>query len=102
MTVPLDKIASLGADLLHYESRIKATQETLAKLQEIYRRIAEVELPKAMDAAEVREFRMTDGRRIRVDRDAHKGTPKACCYEAFEWLRTSRQGISRQGLEAPH
>jgi hypothetical protein len=89
MTVSMDTIASLGADLLRYESRIKATEETLAKLREMYRRIAEVELPRAMSAAEVTEFRMRDGRHIRVDVDAEAGTPKACWYEAMEWLRAS-------------
>jgi hypothetical protein len=54
MTATSEKIASLGADLLRadllrYESRIKATEQTLANLKEIYRRIAEVDLPKAMN-----------------------------------------------------
>jgi hypothetical protein len=98
MTVALDSIASLSADLRRYESRIMATEETLAKLKEIYRRIAEVELPKAMGAAKVNEFQMNDGRRIRIDIDAQAGIPRACLSETFEWLHQSRRalGISCQ------
>jgi hypothetical protein len=93
MTITPEKIASLGADLLRYESRIKATEETLAKLKEIYRRIAEVELPEAMGAAEVSEFRMSDGRRISVGMDPQAGVPKARWSEALGWLSKSRQGL---------
>jgi hypothetical protein len=85
MTVISEKIASLGADLLRYESRIKATEQTLANLKEIYRRIAEVDLPKAIDAAEVSEFRMSDGRRISVGMDTYTPAfPKSHEAKAFE------------------
>lgn len=93
MTATPERIASLGADLLRYESRIKATEATLANLKEIYRRIAEFELPKAMDAAELSEFRMIDGRRISVGMDTQAGIPRARGSETFEWFREPGQGV---------
>jgi hypothetical protein len=83
----LEKIASLASDLLRLESRIEATKQNLKTIEAMYRRIAEVELPEAMDAADVKEFRMNDGRRISVGMDVHAGIPKAREQEAFEWLR---------------
>jgi hypothetical protein len=93
MTETLQTIASLSAELLRYESRIKATEATLANLKEIYRRIAELELPKAMNAAALSEFRMSDGHRISVGLDTQDGIPKARGSQTFEWFREPRQGL---------
>lgn len=83
----LEKIASLASDLLRLESRIEATRETLKKLESMHRRIAEVELPEAMDSAEVSEFKMIDGRKISVNTEYHAGIPKSREQEAYDWLR---------------
>jgi hypothetical protein len=99
MAVTLEKIAALAQQLLQYESRIEAVKSNLKQLEATYRRISENELPEAMDAAEVSEFRMTDGRRITVGDEYHAGIPKAKEQEAFEWLRTNGfDGIIKREL----
>jgi hypothetical protein len=90
MTVTSEKIATLNADLLHYESRIKATEQTLANLKEIYRRMVEG-MPKAMDAPGS-ESHMSGGRRISVGMDIPP-RPQVSQPNALEWLGKSRQGF---------
>jgi hypothetical protein len=77
MMVPQEKVASLRADLLRYDSRIKATEETLARLKELYRHIADVELPQAMNAADGSQSRMIDGPGITAGMDLHAGVGMA-------------------------
>src|SRR3954463_9663200 len=95
----LERIAELARQLQQYESRIVATEKTLKNLQAMARRIAEEELPEAMDAAEVSEFEMKDGRRITVRTEYHAGIPKSREQEAFEWLRDNGlDGIIKQNV----
>jgi hypothetical protein len=98
-TAALQKVESLGRDFVRYESCIKATEETLAKLKELYGRIAEHELPRAMDAAGVSEFRMP-GARITLARDPGTGMRKARRSDTIDYRARLDQSSTFRNRQA--
>jgi hypothetical protein len=86
------RVARLAMTQVQLEQKVIDLEETLKKVKEELRRVAEQDLPEAMDKIGMAEFKLTDGTKIAVSKfynasigDEHK--PKA-----FAWLDDNGHG----------
>lgn len=82
----------LAQEMIEVESLIQDKEEELKELKDRLRRIAEVDLPELMDASELANFTLKDGRKVEMDRSIHASITEANRESAFAWLRESGHG----------
>lgn len=85
-------ITSLARDQYALEVEIRATEAKLKELQEKHKAISEVDLPAAMEAADMMTFTLKNGYSIEVADDFYCGISKANEAAAFAWLRKQGHG----------
>lgn len=85
--VGLDAIVALAENALKLEERIKNGEELLKQLREQHRAITENDLPEAMDALDVEEFKLANGRKVTITQSFHPNISEDHRPLAFEWLR---------------
>lgn len=88
----LDSVSTLATKYLNLKDAVADAQDTLDRLSAQLKQVEENELPEAMDMLGFQEFRMTDGRRIKVAESVHASIPKAGNADAMQWLRDHDHG----------
>lgn len=85
----LQRITALAAEQLRLEREIAGLEEQMKSAKDLHRQISETDLPEAMDAAEMEEFIMKDGRKVSIKQTYHGEIPKDPERRsvAFSWLR---------------
>lgn len=83
----LDAIVSMATEALKLEERLKVGAALMKELSEQLRLIVENDLPQAMDALELEEFKLSNGRKITIAESFHPNISGAHQEEAFQWLR---------------
>ena len=85
----LKRISDLGTELLRADDEIASVKESLKALEMRRRKIAEVDLPEAMESAGLAEFVLENGRRISLETKTYASISKAHEEEAFTYLRNN-------------
>lgn len=90
----LRRISALATQQLQLEREISGLEEQLKNTRDLHRQIAETDLPEAMEAAEMEEFVMKDGRKVSIKQTYHVEIPKdpERRGRAFSWLRDHGYG----------
>ena len=85
-------IAMLADEQLLLAEEIETYTELLKTKQAAYRKVAEVDLPAAMSAAGVREFKLQNGRGVSIETALFASIPKKNKKAAVQWLVDHGQG----------
>lgn len=88
----LASVAQLAERQRTLESEIAETEARLAELKADLQRVSTGDLPTAMAAAGVRDFRTVDGARVEVQSFVQASIPKARRPEAHAWLHAHGLG----------
>lgn len=88
----LEVITNLAEQMLSLEERIVNGEELLKKLKADHRAIQEGELPELMEAAELEEIKLANGRTIALEQHTHAKIPSTRETEAFGWLKENGYG----------
>jgi len=83
----LDKIAKLAKMQLEKEKEVAQQEQFLEQLKEELMNIQENQLPDAMNAIGLEEFKLKTGERITVKKQIYASITKANQQAAFAWLR---------------
>jgi hypothetical protein len=95
----LSGLVALAERQLDWESTITDLEAQLKEAKENQRRIAERDLPDAMEEIGVESFTLKDGRVVTVKLDYHASIPVVRQGEAFGWLRTNgHDGIIKRNV----
>jgi hypothetical protein len=85
----LQDISRLAQRQLDLEAKVAQAEQALKQAQEELRIVAEVELPEAMDAADMQEFTLGDGSKVSVTTKYVGNISEDRRGEAHDWLRTN-------------
>lgn len=103
-TGELGQIATMGARVLALETEIKDMEDQLSQRQEQLKVLVETTLPEAMLAVGLAEFKLTNGRRMFVDKYYSCGLPAKDDVnrsKAFDWLRAQgHEGLIKTKVTA--
>lgn len=83
----LKTVTNLARVQLELERQIAETEEHLKTLREQHQGVSENDIPEAMDAADIREFKLGDGRVVSIEESYHAKIPEGRRRAAFRWLR---------------
>jgi len=96
----IEQIADLAQRQKTLDKEIDKMQESLDQVKEQRRKVAEEDLPAALDQAGVSDVTLSDGSRIAVKSDLKVNIPKSKKEDAAEWL--VNQGASALVKEDIH
>lgn len=84
----IEDIASMVNLMVAKEQEIQAMEAALAELNEEFRRLATEEVPTAMDAAGIKEFTLSDGRKLKVEDAVRANIPgdDVRKHNALKWF----------------
>lgn len=93
----LERISELARLQLELEDQVATLEEQLKTKQEHLRKVAEQDLPEAMESVGMQEFTLTNGRKVGIEAKIHASISEARRAEAFKWLReTNNDGIIKR------
>lgn len=87
MNTALKRISKLAKLQIKYEDEVEKAEANLKQAKENLRKVAEVDLPEAMESVEMEEFKLEDGSKIKIDTKYQAGISAANTAKAFAWLR---------------
>lgn len=85
-------ITSLAREQFQLEEKIAKAEVTLKELKEQHKKVSEIDLPSAMEEADLLTFKLKNGYSISITDDLYCGIAKANEAEAFAWLRKEGHG----------
>jgi hypothetical protein len=88
----LRRITELANTMVGVENEILDLEEKLKEAKDRFRKLAESDLPEAMEAAGMEEFKLRDGRRVTIATDYYAAISKDRSEEAYDWLRENGHG----------
>jgi len=88
----LAQIQMLAEAQSEAEAKVAEAELALVKAKEALKLISEVQLPEAMDACGLAEFKTRTGLIIRIKETIRASIPKAQAPFAFQWLREHGHG----------
>lgn len=83
----LSRISALAEELVRTDEEIAGMEESLKSMKQKRRQIAESDLPEAMDAAGMSEFKLASGRKVSLTINTYATISKKNEEPAFGWLR---------------
>lgn len=86
----LKALADLAMDQKRAELTVAKAEEALNLAKAELKRIAETDIPKLMDEAEMTEYTTKDGVKIKISEKIRGSIPKANEVKAFEWLKENK------------
>lgn len=87
MAQDLAQLIALATLKIDLEDVVAELEATLKGKKEELRQVTENDLPEAMEALGITEFRLADGRRVKIQEEVHASIPKSEEARAFAWLR---------------
>ena len=96
----ISQIAELAQKQRELDREVEAKEKELKDIKERRRKVAEEDLPAALDQAGVSDVTLSDGSRIVVKEDLKVNIPKAKKEQAAEWL--TQNGASALVKEDVH
>ena len=90
----LRRISALAERQLELERSIAETEASLKALKGNHRQVSEVDLPTALDEAQVQSFVTKDGRRVSVTETLYMSIPKSRKGDCAAWLFENGLGPS--------
>lgn len=90
-TGELAQLQQLADEQLRLEALVAGCELQLSKAKDQLKNMAEVQLPEAMDAVGMTEFKTRTGLVIRIAETIRASIPKARSGEAFVWLKEHGQ-----------
>lgn len=91
-TNALADVGLLASQVLSLDEQIEFATQSLKNLTDSRRKLLEEDIPAAMDAANVSEFKTTDGHKLTVSDYVNASITKANEEEAFKWLDENGHG----------
>lgn len=88
----LAEIVSLSRQQLHLESLVADSEKALSDLKVQLRRVAEEDLPNAMEELGLKKLTLDSGETIEIKPDFVVGIPEVNKIEAFNWLESKGFG----------
>ena len=83
----LKEISRLAQRQLSLEHTLGVAENRVKEVKEDLRKVAEVDLPEAMEAAEMEDFTLQDGSKVSIKLKYAAAISKANADAAFSWLR---------------
>ncbi len=85
----LKRISALADRQVALEAYIEEAEASLEALKDQHRQVSEVDLPGALDEAQVVSFTTTSGRHVSVSEKLYMNIPKVRKSECAEWLQAN-------------
>ena len=89
MATELEKIRAMATELLKQDAEIAELEESLQVVKRARAKLAESDLPEAMEEAGMLDFTLADGRVITLAYEVYAHISEANRGEAHQWLRNS-------------
>lgn len=97
----LEKIVKLAQMQLEQEELVAHLENELKEAKQRFQELSERELPDAMEEAEVEEFTLKDGRRVKIVTEYYASISENNRAVAFGWLRgKGHDGIIKRDVTA--
>jgi uncharacterized small protein (DUF1192 family) len=82
----LKSISALADRQVHLEQEVQQLEAQLKQKQEELRQVAERDLPTKMDEVGMKEFTLSDGRKVSIKEELKASIPKHRKNDAADWL----------------
>jgi hypothetical protein len=88
----LGKVAALAKRLIEIDGEISKTDDHLKELKKQRGKVAEFDLPEAMQECNMVKFTLDTGQEVSVEKDLKVSVPKKRMSEIIQWLRDNKHG----------